>query len=172
MSPRAHHRSWWPLTLAAALALAQGCSRDPEPQDDLVFFRNSHGTLSCRYVPKKPPAPRAPAVASSTPLDVWLKQDLAEAQNRRRMNALAERDARREREDRWRLQQQEQNVYQAARQQTIRDQRLQERERELAYRQQQSEWIANQRLRGAVEAARWQQASQPFDTLLVQNQLP
>ena len=86
-------------------------------------------------VPDQPRAHRVPLRAheadddtrtirsTSPPLDVWLRQQLAEAENRRRMNALAERDARREREDRWRRQQQEQDAYQAARQQTLQDQR-------------------------------------------------
>jgi hypothetical protein len=174
MFPCAHHRhpSWWPLTLAATLALAPGCSKDPEPEYELVSFRNSRGLISYRYVPKKPPAAKAPTAAPSPSLDVWLRQQwaLAQAENQRRQDALAEQDMKRQRDEERRREQQEVQAYNDWWSQNRRDQRLQEQGRYRAYLQQSSQWFENQRQRGAAEVARWQQISQAIDASLQSQQ--
>src|SRR5262249_12266327 len=163
MPSRADHRhlSRWSLTLAATLALAPGCSKDPEPEDELVPFRTSRGLLSYHYVPRKLPAAEAPTAASAPPLEVWLRQqrELAAAEDRRRLVVLADQDLRRQREERWRREQQELAAYQAARQQIVQERRQQQQALSRAYDHQRSQWFAHQRERAAAEVARWQQAS-------------
>src|SRR5437764_325570 len=121
----------WLLTLAAALALAPGCTGDPKPEYELVSFRNSRGLISYEYVLKKPPAVKPPTPASSSPPDVMLRQQwaMAEARNQRRLDALAEQDMKRQRDEGRRREQRELDAYQAARHQILHDQRLQEQER-------------------------------------------
>jgi hypothetical protein len=166
MSPRAHHRcsSWRPLALAATLALAPGCSQDPGPRDEFVLFRNSHGTLSGRYVPRRPPAAKAPPASPSPSLDDLLRQQwaLAQAANQRRLDALAEQDMRRQRDEQWRREQQEIQAYNDWRWQTQRDRRLEEQARYRDYLQDSRQWFNNLKLRAQAEAAHWQRASQPI----------
>ena len=173
MPPRAHHRhpSWWPLTLATTLALAPGCSQDPEPEDQLVPFLCSSGLLSYHYVPRKLPAAEAPTAASAPPLEVWLRQqwELAAEEDRRRLVVLTDQDLRRQREEQWRREQQELAAYQAARQQIVQERRQQQQALSRAYDHQRSQWFANQRERAAAEVARWQEASRTIDALLLQN---
>ena len=51
MARRLHHRlpSWWPLTLASALAFTTGCSVEPEPEGEFVAYRTDRGTLAYRF---------------------------------------------------------------------------------------------------------------------------
>ena len=116
----------WLLTLAATLALAPGCSRDPAPAGELVPYLNSRGLISYEYVLKKPPAVKPPTTASSPPLDFLLRQQwaMAEERNQRRLDTLAEHDMRRQREELFRQEQRNIDAYQAARHQILRDQRL------------------------------------------------
>src|SRR3954470_15162145 len=79
-----------PLALAAILALAPGCAVEPEPEGEFVTTRTVRGTLALRYVPGKPRVVQVPTVESSTPSDVRLREGLAAARERRRLNALAE----------------------------------------------------------------------------------
>src|SRR5262249_9383149 len=95
----AHHRlpSWWPLALAAALVLAPGGSREPEPQEDLVRYWDSRGIISYRYVPRNRPAGSAPTAAPTAAQDAWLaQQDREEAEERQRQDLLAYRERQRE----------------------------------------------------------------------------
>jgi hypothetical protein len=134
----------------------------------LVSFRNSRGLLSYEYVLKKPPATKAPTARSSPSVDDLLRQQwaMAEARNQRRLNALAEQDARRQRDEEWRREQRELADYQAARNQILHDQRLQEQERYRAYQEQSIQWSRNVRLRAQAEVAQWQQVGQAIDVSL------
>ena len=143
--------SWRPLTLAATLASHRGGSKCPTRGRTRPGPEPPPHHLIPLYVARKPPATQGTAITSSTPLDVWLKQELAEAQNRRRLNALAQRTEGANAKNG--EQQQEQDAYQAAQQQILRDQRLQEQEERRAYQQQQSQWFANQRLRAQADVA-------------------
>jgi hypothetical protein len=172
MFPRARHLhpSLWPLALAATLALAPGCSRDPVPAGELVPYLNSRGLISYEYVLKKPPAVKPPTTASLPPLEVWLRQELAAARERRRLNALAEQDTRRERAELFRQEQRNIAAYQAARQQIVQSQRSEEQARNRDYQKQQSRWVESERLRAQADAALWAQASKPLDIPPAQDQ--
>jgi hypothetical protein len=158
----------WLLTLAAALALAPGCTGDPKPEYELVSFRNSRGLISYEYMLKKPPAVKPPTPTSSSRLDVLLRQQwaMAEARNQRRLDALAKQDVRRQRDEERRREQRELDAYQAARHQMLHDQRQQEQERYRAYQEQLIQWSRNQRLRAQAEVGQWQQVAQAIDVSL------
>ena len=164
------HPSWWLLTLAATLALAPGCSRDPQPADELVPFWDSRGIMSYHYVPRKPPATEAPAAASASLQDAWQeRQELAEAEQRQRRDVLAYREMRRELDAQRRLEQQEEDAYREWWWRNRRDRRLEEKEERRAYYEKLSRWSQDQRLRGEAEAARWRQVSQAIDAVLLRN---
>src|SRR6185312_8481692 len=104
MHHHAHHRlsSWWPLPLAAALAVAPGCSVEPEPQEDLVPSWDSRGIISYRYVPRNQPASEAETAASSAARDTWLgQQELEVAKDWQQQALLAYQERRREIEEEW-----------------------------------------------------------------------
>jgi hypothetical protein len=173
MNPRARLRqpSRWPLTLAATLALAPGCSVDPGPQEDLVPSWDSRGIISYHYVSRNSPAATALTAASPASQDARLRQqELAEAEERRRLDVLAYQDMRSQREEAWRRQQQVEAAYREERWRNIQEQRRQEQEERRAYQHQLSRWSENQRLRGEAESARWRQVSQTIDNLLLQTQ--
>jgi hypothetical protein len=156
------------LTLAAMLALVPGCTANPKPEYELVSFRNSRGLISYEYVPKKPQAAKAPPARSSPPLEVLLRQQwaMAEARNQRRLDALAEQDMKRQRDEERRREQRELDAYQAARHQILHDQRLQDQERYWGYQEQSIQWSRDQRLRAQAEVAQWQQVAQAIDVSL------
>ena len=165
----AHHRllSLWPLPLAAALALAPGCSLEPEPQEDLVRYWTSSGLISYRYVPRNRPAGSAPTAAPSAVRDAGLtQQELDLAEERRRQDLLAYRERQRELAEEARRRIQEEEAAQVAWWQERQERHRQERERQQARREQQSRLLEERRRRGHAEAEHWLRASQPFTFLL------
>src|SRR5262249_2647411 len=113
MHPRARRRfpSCWLLALAAALALTPGCSVEPEPQEDLVPSWDSRGIISYRHGPRTPSPAEAPAAAACVAQGAWLRQQaLKEAEDQRRRDLLAYQDRRRELEEQWRRQRQQEDA--------------------------------------------------------------
>ena len=154
----------WPLPLAAALALAPGCSLEPEPQEDLVPLWDSRGIMSYRYVPRNRPASEAATAASSAAQDAWLRQQEREAaEDRRQQDLLAYRARQRELEEEWRRQRQQEDAERAARWQERQAWHRQERERWQARQERQRRWLNDQMRRGHAEADYWLRASQPLD---------
>jgi hypothetical protein len=172
MTAHADHRhpSWWLLTLAVTLALASGCSGDPQPADELVPFWDSRGIMTYHYVPRTPPATEAPAAAPSSLQDAWQEQqERAEVEERRRLDVLAEREMRRELDERRRREQQEEDAYRDWWWRDRRDRHRQQQEERRAYYERLSRWSKDQRQRGEAEAARWRQVTQTIDALLLRN---
>ena len=169
----AHHRlpSLWPLPLAAALALAPGCSLEPEPQEDLVRYWTSTGLPSYRYEPRNRPAGSAPTAAPSAAQDAWLaQQDREQAEERGRQDLLAYRERQRELAEEARRKIQEEGAEQAARWQDRQVWRRQEGERWQARQERQGRWLKDQIRRGHAEAEYWLRASQPLDINHLQGQ--
>jgi hypothetical protein len=169
MNPRDRHRlpSWWPLALAAALALAPGCSVEPEPQEDLVPYWTSRGFISYRYVPRNRPAVSAPTAAPAAARDAGLtQQELDRAEERRRQDLLAYRERQRELAEERRRKLQEEEAERVAWWQERQEWHQQERGRQQARREQQSRRLEERTRRGHAEAEHWLRASRPFTSLL------
>ena len=165
----AHHRlpSLWPLALAAALALAPGCSVEPGPQEDLVRYWTSSGLISYRYVPRNQPAGAAPTAAPAAARNAGLTQQERDmAEERRRQDLLAYRERQRELAEEARRKIQEEGAEQAARWQERQAWYRQEREQQQARREQQSRRLEERTRRGHAEAEHWLRASRPFTSLL------
>ena len=165
----AHHRllSLWPLPLAAALALAPGCSLEPEPQEDLVRYWTSNGLPSYRYEPRNRPAGSAPTAAPSAAQDAWLaQQDREQAEERGRQDLLAYRERQRELAEEARRKIQEEEAARVAWWQERQEWHRQERGRQQARREHRSPWLEERTRRGHAEAEHWLRASQPFTSLL------
>jgi hypothetical protein len=168
MIHRDRHRlpSSWPLPLAAALALAPGCSVEPEPQEDLVRFWDSRGIVSHRFVPRNQRAREAATAASFAAQDAWLRQQEREAaEDRRQQDLLAYRARQRELEEEWHQKRQQEDAERAAWWQERQAWHRQERERWQARRERQGQSLNDQIRRGHAEAEYWLRASQPFHFL-------
>jgi hypothetical protein len=166
MIHRDRHRlpSWWPLPLAAALALAPGCSVEPEPQEDLVRFWDSRGIVSHRFVPRNQRATEAATAASFAAQDAWLRQQEREAaEDRRQQDLLAYRARQRELEEEWHQKRQQEDAERAAWWQERQARHRQERERWQARQERQGRWLNDQIRRGHAETEQWLRASQPLD---------
>jgi hypothetical protein len=98
---------------------------------------------------------------------VWQEQqELAQAEERRRLDVLADREMRRELDERRRREQQEEDTYREWWWRNRRDRYRQEKEERRAYYERLSRWSLDQRLRGEAEAARWRQVTQTIDAML------
>jgi hypothetical protein len=90
-------------------------------------------------------------------------------EERRRLDVLAEREMRRELDERRRREQQEEDAYRDWWWRDRRDRHRQQQEERRAYYERLSRWSQDQRQRGEAEAARWRQVTQTIDGLLLRN---